>query len=142
MIETARPIPAKAKSDTLGYVNHGGVAVVSKPGVVVSKIGIILKISTFGQLYCRVTSKGGSAIIVTIYRPESVPPSAAFLTEFNSSLEVLATISAPVTLTGDANIHLIREVDTDCKNSSPSLRYLACHNMFPCRPINSLIYLT
>ena len=97
------------KRDTLNYVNHGGMAVVSKRGVVVAKINIRFKISTFEQLFCSVSSKGASAIITTIYRPGSLPPSAAFFKDFNAYIELIATFMMPVTLTGDVNIHLNRE---------------------------------
>ena len=101
------------KRVTLNYVNHGEMAVVSKRGVIVAKINIRLKISTFKQLFCRVSSKGASVIIATIYGPGSVRQSAAFFKEFNANIQLLATFIMSMTLTGDVNVHLNRETDLD-----------------------------
>ena len=50
MIEAARQIPASTRMDKLGYVNHGGMAVVSRPGLAVAIVTTALKIHTFEDL--------------------------------------------------------------------------------------------
>ena len=53
------------------YVTHGGVVIVSTPGVIVAKINVKLKLTTFEVMCCLITSGGASFILVNIYRPGS-----------------------------------------------------------------------
>ena len=76
----------------------------------------IFKASTFESLCCRVTLAAANTIFVAIYRPGSQPTSTTFFEEFSRLFELLATYAAPVTITGDINIHFERTTDIDtCK---------------------------
>ena len=86
---------------------------VSKPGVLVAKLDVKFKASTLEFLCCRVTLAATNTIFVTIYRPGSQPADNTFFKEFSRLCELLATYVAPVTITGDINIHFERTTDID-----------------------------
>ena len=69
VIEAARSIP-----DDIKVVNHGGIAVVSKPGIRVTKISVKLSVSRLEYMCCCITSSGASTIFVVIYRVETKLP--------------------------------------------------------------------
>ena len=47
LIEAARPIKPATKHDNIHFVNHGGVAIMSRLGVKITKLNVKLKVSTF-----------------------------------------------------------------------------------------------
>ena len=106
VIEAARLRPVRFVNEDIDYINYGGIAFVSKPGILVAKLDLKLRPSTFEYVCCRATLSGACTIVVTIYRPESQQTSTSFFDEFVKLLERLATYSATVIITGDVNIHL------------------------------------
>ena len=66
VIETARPIPADTDIDDVNFINHGGIAVISRPDICVSKMSMRLSLSTFEHMCCRVTSGGTSMILAVL----------------------------------------------------------------------------
>jgi len=112
VIEQPRPIAPDARKDSVDYVNHGGVALLSTSAVRLTRLAINGTFKTFEFVCGRVTSKGTPAIILTIYRPGSLPPTAAFFSEFTTMLERLAFMSGVVVITGDINIRLDRATDS------------------------------
>ena len=111
VLEVARPTFDQPKRDSVGFINHGGVAVVARTGVALSKISLNVKATTFEYVCTKIYIKGSSRLLVVIYRPGSEHPSADFFSEFNSLLEAVLISGLPVTITGDINIHL--NVDGD-----------------------------
>ena len=116
-LETATLIPtaSSAKKNGVCYVNHGGVVIVSKPGIIVAKIDVKLKLTTFEVLCYRITSGGASFVLVNIYRPVSMLLSDTFFKQFMSLLEWIVTFSLPVTITGDMNVHFKLNDNTNIK---------------------------
>ena len=105
VIETARPIPADTDIYDAYFINHGSIAVISRPGIRISKMSMRLFLPTFEHMCCRVTSGGTSMILAVLYRPGSRPPTSEFFEELIKYLELLSTFDLPVTVTGDFNIH-------------------------------------
>ena len=133
VIDAARPISSiPSKRDTISYVNHGEVTIVSQCcGVSIAKINVMLKVSTFEYLCFRVTSKGAFIILATIYRFGSVPPTAPFLKEFTAFVELLATFSTLLTIANDMNLHLHEVDDINTSGSMPFCRRLTWFSMWP-----------
>ena len=67
----ARTIPSTTKRDNIQFVNHGGVAIISKLGTKVAKVNLKVKVSTFGNMCIRITLDDVSSLLVVIYRPGS-----------------------------------------------------------------------
>jgi len=59
-------------------------------------------------------TQGSPAIILTLYRPGSLPLNAVFFREFTTLLERLALMSGIIVITGDLNIRLDRPTDVHC----------------------------
>ena len=112
VLKTARPIDNK-KSDSVNFVNHGGVAVIARHGFSIAKIDLKTMVVTFEYLVVRIASKGASFIVIIVYRSDSVRPDRTFFSEFTKSLGAVATFSTPVTIVGDINIRLDRPDDGD-----------------------------
>ena len=110
VLEVAMLIPEDI-DDNINFVNHEGLAIVTKPGIIIAKLNMKLNAMTLEFLCCHITVDGASFILVDIYRPGSVPPSSALFNEFTGLLEILATFQLPVTITGDLNIHLQKQDD-------------------------------
>ena len=71
--------------------NHGGVAAVSAPGLLHSKVNITTDPLTFESVCLRLSSHSSSFIILLIYR--TGPLTAAFFDEFSDVLDSIATLS-------------------------------------------------
>ena len=95
VLETARPLDDKRRQAKTKFVNHGGIAIVATKGVVLSKIELRQKTTTFEYMCCRMTSGGSSHILVVVYRPGSQPTTTAFFDEFSALLATLASMSVP-----------------------------------------------
>ena len=97
--------------DDLAFINHGGVAVVSRPGIRVTKLSVKVRVTTFEHRCCRATIGGAFSILIVLYRPGSSSPSSEFFTEFTGLLEHMSSFALPVSITGDLNIHFERKGD-------------------------------
>ena len=112
VVEAARPKIQK-KQNSVNYVNHGGVVLVSKKGLALSQIPLKLKITTFEYLCVKIYSKGSSQILLVVYRPGSALPSNLFFDKFSALLGMVTTFELPVTIAGDINIHFVSTSNTD-----------------------------
>src|SRR6218665_2297500 len=121
VLETARPIDDKRRQAKAKFVNHGGIAIVATQGVAVSKIELRQKTMTFEYMCCRTTSGGSSHIVVVVYRPGSQSTTTAFFDEFSALLATLASMSVPITITGDMNVHLEQALDPEAVKYSTIL---------------------
>lgn len=111
VIEKARPAAPDADKDNVHYVNHGGVALLSTATIRLTQLTITGDFKSFEFVCVRVASKGVPAIVLTIYRPGSLPPDAVFFNEFATVLERLALMSGTIVITGDINIRVDRPTD-------------------------------
>jgi len=114
VIEEARLIPPSADRDTMEFINHGVVALLSTAAVRITKLNISGMYNTFEFVGGCVKSSGAPANNIVLYRPGSLPATAAFYTKFGSFLEHLSLMSLTVVITGDINIRLDRPMDAHC----------------------------
>lgn len=114
VVEAARVLPPSANLDNVHFINHGGLAVISKPGTIIAKVDTKLKLTSFEFLCCRVASGPAPPLfVVTIYRPGSLGVREQFFTNFSALLESLATFNCEIVIVGDLNIHLERPTETE-----------------------------
>ena len=111
-----RPRP-RLISDTL-TTNHGGVAVVSAPGIHLDKFQCGPEPSTFEHVCVRVTARSSSCSVMLIYRTGPITP--LFFTEFSDLLDIFTSRSEPIVIAGDLNIHLERPSHS-WKSSTPTV---------------------
>ena len=55
VIEAARLRPVRSVDEDIDYINHCGIAFVSRPGILVTKLDLKFRLSTFEYMCCRVT---------------------------------------------------------------------------------------
>lgn len=113
VIEAARDLPVSENLDSTHFVNHGGIAVISRPGTVVAKVDSKFKPKSFEHLCCRVGSGSASLIIVAIYRPGSQSVRQLFFAELTTLLESMLTYNCGILIVCDLNVHLERPSDVD-----------------------------
>ena len=87
----------------------GGVAVIFRKSLRCSRVPLPSYV-TFESVCVRLTTASGPIVLLNVYRPGSVRPSAAFYDEMASALEQLVVFSCPVVVGGDINIH-VHDVD-------------------------------
>ena len=91
-------------------VNHGGVAVFSAPGVHHRLYPLDFNVSTFEATCVKLSFLSFSCVVLLIYR--TGPVSSLFFGELTVVVEHLSTLSCPVFITGDMNVHFERLHDT------------------------------
>ena len=101
----------RKRHDTL-TTNHGGVAVVSVPGVHVKRLHSPNS-TTFEYLSVRLSSRSTSCTALLIYR--TGPVSSLFFTELANTLDLLVTLNEPIFIIGDLNIHVENHNDHHAK---------------------------
>lgn len=99
--------------DNAHFTNHGGIALVSKPGINIAKNDTKLDLTMFEHLCCRVGGGLTPFLLVVIYRPGSQHVTNQFFKEFAIILESLATFKSLIIVAGDVNIDLERPSDVD-----------------------------
>lgn len=109
VIEQARP---RLRSDTV-LTNHGGVAIASTSPVLQSQVCLDFSPTTFEVVCSKFSCLSESFFIILIYRTGHV--SSLFFDELSRVLDVMATFSKPLFLTGDLNIHVERPDDNHAR---------------------------
>ena len=109
VVERARPRTSQSAASLA--VNHGGVAIVSAPGVRLTSVDVRFAPSTFECVAGRVWSNSSSCIVLVVYRPGSSAVTASFYAELGEVLDRLSTFVDAVVLAGDVNIRLERKSD-------------------------------
>lgn len=71
VIEAAREQPHTTGNNVSYGTNHGGLAIISKHGVNLTKIDTKPKLKSFEHLCCQVGGGHAPLIMVNIYRPGS-----------------------------------------------------------------------
>lgn len=92
----------------------GGVAVIFRKHLHCRQLPLPT-CTTFEALCVRLTTTSGPVVLLNIYRPGSVRPTANFFTELTSVLELLVVHSCPVIIGGDVNIHVHDQRDNDAR---------------------------
>ena len=108
VLKRARPIPPDDSLDDICYTNHGGIAIIRPTNIRLAKLQTGFDLSTFEHLCVRINSCGINCIALVIYRPGSEHVTQQFFEELSKLLAYLATLSAPIFITGDFNIRLDR----------------------------------
>ena len=92
--------------------NHGGVAVVAAPGIIISPLPSLSdQPTTFELVGARVVSGRFAGIVITLYRPGSAAVLQSFFDELAAVLDRVATYQEPLYVAGDYNIRLDRPDD-------------------------------
>ena len=112
IVEQVRSVPSKAATMDC-FVNHGDIACLARDGIKLTKIVIPHKPVSFEVLCVRLRNQNSPAasVLSVIYRPASKPPNSKFFSEMLEHIELLASYSCTVYLTGDCNIHVQNSID-------------------------------
>ena len=97
--------------------------------------------STFEVVAAFLHRAGFNAAVVVVYRPGSCNATQSFFDDFCYLLECLSTLSAPLMIAGDFNIHVDDATDTHASKLSD---ILSCHSLHQqdCSPTHlSLIHI-
>lgn len=85
--------------------DHGGLAIVFRADFIWSSMRLP-PTTTFECLGLRLNVDGSSLIVVAVYRPGSMIPSASFFDEMTTLLETISLFRCPFVVAGDFNIHV------------------------------------
>jgi len=107
------PRPRSESSLASLNTNHGGILAFSRSNIKLSVISINASPSTFEHLCFRAHHGPSSNVILLIYR--TGPLSSLFFDELAAVLDYTATLSSPIFVTGDLNIHVERTNDIHAK---------------------------
>ena len=105
VLERARPTAATKVTDTINFINHGGVAIVAPTRVKITKLTPKFELQTFELLCARISSCGASCIVAVVYRPGSDDKTEAFYGEL---ARLLSSFVSPFFITGDLNVRFDR----------------------------------
>ena len=119
-----RPRPRK-RQDTV-KTNHGGVAIISAPGVCLFPLRIQIEPITFEFTSARISSGVLSIVIVLLYR--TGPVTSGFFTELTNLLERISVFSDPVFFVGDVNIHMEKQNETQTRQLCDLLKSFGLAN--------------
>ena len=111
VLERARPVSAQAATSSGDFINHGGLAVVARSGLNLSRVSLPYAPTTFECDCVRLSSSGSSCLLLVLYRPGSDHVTSQFFDDLARILEFLASQSSPLVLTGDVNVRLDRPTD-------------------------------
>ena len=94
VVERARPRP-RGTAATL-RTNHGGVAIVARPGVRLTAVTVGRQPTTFECVAARIASGTSSCVVLLLYRPGSSLVTTSFFTELADVLNQLSTFVDPI----------------------------------------------
>jgi hypothetical protein len=117
-------------SDDNISTNHGGVAVISTPGIRLTQLDLGVQPVSFEMLYVRIASGASSCVAVLVYRPPAAAV-ASFFVELSDVLDRVITFADPLFVVGDVNIRLDRHGDPATRQFADLLdvRGVSCHVM-------------
>lgn len=126
VLERARP---RKRADSL-LTNHGGVVAIASPNVKMKRLTFPSP-STFECLAFRITSRSASAVIIQIYR--TGPVSTLFFNELSNIIDLFITLTEPLFIAGDLNIHVENRSDPHANTLLQLLQAygLVCHVRAP-----------
>ena len=103
--------------DVARTTGRGGVvAIIYRQHLKGSRV-LLQLCATFEAICIRLTTSSGPVVLLNIYRPGFVRPTASFFDELSSVLlEVLVAFSCPVLIGGDINIHVNDDGDADARH--------------------------
>ncbi|ESO01118.1 hypothetical protein HELRODRAFT_175149 [Helobdella robusta] len=89
---------------------HGGIIIYFKKEFIYKPVELPAVI-TFEAVAIKLRVNKSDFILLSIYRPGSVPPSPSFFSELANVLEVLSLLSDKIVVAGDFNVHMERKDD-------------------------------
>ena len=110
-IDAARPLPSGTDVNRLSLQNHGGIAIIHRRQIELTRCPLDLPTTTFENLCCYATASGKRFLLLCVYRPGSEAVSSVFF----AVLEQLLLLRYPVILRGDFNIHVDDQGDWAAK---------------------------
>ena len=113
IVERSRPrVPSETSTLT---TNHGGVAIVSVPGVRLSEIKLSVNPASFELLCAQVGAGSSTSVVVLIYRPGSKAVTSSFFDDLSDTLDCVIGRSDPIYVVGDLNVRLDRNDDASSR---------------------------
>ena len=112
VLERARPISSSAAATSGDFTNYGGLAVVARCGLNLSRVMLPWCPTTFECDCIRLSSSGSSCLLLVLYRPGSQHVTSQFFDDLARVLEFLSNQSQQLELTGNVNIRLDRPTDS------------------------------
>ena len=125
-IDAARPIAPDAATDTIDFLNHGGLAIVYRDAVKLRRKSLDIGASTFEFLCGHASTNAGQFVLLAVYRPGSRAPSEQFFDELSAVFERLAAFGCPIVVCGDFNIHVDNTDDIYAVRLSELLQSFGC----------------
>jgi len=110
-----RPRPRPPSDCSTMSVNHGGVAIVSVPGVRLTSISLGSNPDSFEQVCARIVVGSLSSIVAVIYRPGSAPVTPTFFDDLSELLNRIVSYREPIYIVGDVNVRLDRLDDPNAR---------------------------
>ena len=110
-IDAARPLLSGTDVNRLSLQNHGGITVIHRRQIELTRCPLDLPTTTFENLCCYATASGKRFLLLCVYRPGSEAVSSVFF----AVLEQLLLLRYPVILRGDFNIHVDDQGDWAAK---------------------------
>ena len=114
VIEEARPIPAGARVDSVDFINHCGVVILTRSGLKLRKIDALGNYATFEYVCGRGASSAVHITLIAVYRPSSVPPSVKFFDEMEAIVSKTILSADILLIVGDMNVRIDRPTDPFC----------------------------
>src|SRR5208282_1683027 len=122
-----RPRPRSRINVDKLLTNHGGVAAIAVPGVRLAMLDLgTTEPKTFEFLCVRVTSGTSSCVVIIFYRTGTILEE--FFAEMSDLLDRFATLTDPLYIVGDVNIHLDRSYNSSCRQFCDMLALYGMHN--------------
>jgi len=126
MYRCSRPIAPDAATDTINFLNHGGLAVVYRDAVKLQRKSLDISASTFEFLCGHASTNTGQFVLLAVYRPGSRAPSEQFLDELSAAFERHAAFGCPIVVCDDFNIHVDNTDDIYAVRLSELLQSFGC----------------
>lgn len=127
VIEAARPTTNNTRRDEANFVNQGGLAIITRYGINITKLDAKIRSPTFEHLCCKDGSGQLPIILAAIYRPGSQLACDLFFKELTTLFESLTTYTCRLYVVGDLNIHLERPAASDCQRFNEFLDTFDLH---------------
>ena len=124
-VDAARPM-TPVQAHTVDLQNYGGLALVYRDCVTVTRLTLDTSPTTFEYLYVSVTSGKDSILLLGIYRPGSQAVTLEFFNELTAVLEQVSIQRRPFVICGDVNVHVNDNDDVHATRFNDLLQTFDC----------------
>jgi exonuclease III len=124
--ERARDI--HTDNHNISFVNHGGVAIISKPNFTLHPI-VHHSFESFEITGTKIKHNNSELIIFSVYRPGSEPLTTKFFDELSILLQFISSYTCSIFLAGDLNIRLDKKDETFTIKFNKLLRDYGCKQL-------------